>query len=208
MKVRISKRGRAARRQSVVHACYDKPIAIIRVESAAPIAEPAFRCGELNKSKLCEIKGPDTLDGRSDLLAISANILHRRSAHSARNSGKAFDAGTILVFTARSTNLSQSSPAETSNTISIRTSALIDPEQSTCITKPPKPESETSKLLPPPSTNSAIDLSRAHAAASETSLSFPATVNHRAGPPIPSVVNGASGLFSSRSIGSRLHQSI
>src|SRR5271157_148907 len=75
----------------------------------------------------------------------------------------------------------------------------------TRITRPSNPASETSRLLPPPSTKSATPRSPAQASASAISSSLEASTNQRAGPPMPKVVKGASGLFSSRSIKVRVH---
>src|ERR1039458_4354697 len=80
------------------------------------------------------------------------------------------------------------------------------PRNPTCSTRPSNPASETSKLLPPPNTNSATPHSQAQAAASAISSSLAASTNQRAGPPMPKVVKGASSLFSSRSIKTRLYQ--
>src|SRR5208282_2572868 len=66
-------------------------------------------------------------------------------------------------------------------------------------TSPLNPASETSRLLPPPSTKSGSARSLAQGTASTISSSLAAWTNQRAGPPMPKVVKGASGLFSSRS---------
>ena len=79
---------------------------------------------------LSEIQGPDPLDGRSDLLAVCADILHWGSAHSARNSCEAFDSGTVFIHCVLDEFVPILAGRDFEHDLSIWTSALIDPEQS------------------------------------------------------------------------------
>src|SRR5437868_13460809 len=66
----------------------------------------------------------------------------------------------------------------------------------TCSTSPRQPASETSRLLPPPSTKRGSECLRAWSTAAATSNSDSACAYQRAGPPTLKVVKGANGTFS------------
>src|SRR5690242_2509755 len=98
--------------------------------------------------------------------------------------------------TLRATKASQSSPAATER----RVPCCSIPHRATRSTRPLKPASEISTLLPPPSTKRRRERACANATAASMSASVLASANHAAGPPISNVVNAASGTLRWNSI--------
>src|SRR5688500_13218699 len=98
-----------------------------------------------------------------------------------------------LRDTAAATTSSQRSPAPTRITVVFPKARKSRPPNATCRTTPSNPASAITTLLPPPSTNSGRRLSPLHLIAAAASSADVARTNHRAGPPTPRVVNGASG---------------
>src|SRR5262245_11282925 len=98
-------------------------------------------------------------------------------------------------FTAESTSESHDSPAPAARITSSPCCVVFTPPIAICSTRPLKPSSEMTRLLPPPSTNTDPPCHSATAARWSTCV---ARANQRAGPPIPNVVNGASGTCSCR----------
>ena len=111
LQIGVAHGGRAAGREPVVHAGDDVSPAILRIEAAAAIGKAALGRGKLDEAVRLKVEGPHPLDYRSHLLPISADILHRSSAHRAGNSGKALYPCAISLERVRSTKWSQSSPA-------------------------------------------------------------------------------------------------
>src|SRR5229473_3616977 len=105
-----------------------------------------------------------------------------------------------LRATARAVNLSQSTPAPTSNTTLPSSSCSSIAGMLTLSTNPGHPASETTRLLPPPRMKKGRPWARAYATASWTSEIVFASTKYRAGPPTFRVVRGASGTFSWMSI--------
>src|SRR6185503_18037138 len=95
--------------------------------------------------------------------------------------------------TAAATTSSQRSPAPTRTAVTFPEARKSTPPNATCRTSPSNPASAITRLLPPPSTTSGTRLSPLHRIAAAASSTDAARTNHRAGPPTPSVVNGASG---------------
>src|SRR5436309_6686842 len=96
-------------------------------------------------------------------------------------------------LTAKSTSGSHSSPAPAETIVSSPSIAALTPRRATCRTRPSNPSSAITRLLPPPSTNNGAPRAAAHPCAAITSLIEVARANHRAAPPTPSVLSGASG---------------
>src|SRR5688572_27641350 len=88
---------------------------------------------------------------------------------------------------------SQDSPAPAVRSVSVPSRACSRPRTSTCTTRPSKPASAITRLLPPPRTNSGAPFDLLQRCARSTSSTVRARSSHRAGPPTPSVVSGASG---------------
>src|SRR4029453_1328359 len=98
-----------------------------------------------------------------------------------------------FCFTAASTSESHHSPAPGLRITSSPCVVVFTPPMAICSTRPLKPSSETTTLLPPPSTNT--DSSCHFDTAGRWSICV-ARANQRAAPPMPSVVSGASGTRS------------
>src|SRR5215208_1179527 len=91
------------------------------------------------------------------------------------------------------TTPSHGSPAPTVTSVSPPSVVSVRPRTSTCTTRPSNPPSATTRLLPPPITNSGTAADSLHRWARLTSSMVLACRSHRASPPIPSVVSAASG---------------
>src|SRR4030095_6447769 len=100
-----------------------------------------------------------------------------------------------FCFTAASTSASHPSPAPALRVPSSPCVGVFTPRMATCSTRPLKPSSETTTLLPPPSTNTD---SSCHSDTAGRWSTCVARANQRAAPPMPSVVSGASGTCSCR----------
>src|SRR5688572_10591770 len=94
---------------------------------------------------------------------------------------------------------SQDSPAPAVTSVSAPSCACSRPRTSTCTTSPSKPASAITRLLPPPRTNSGVPFAVLQRCARSTSSIVRARSSHRAAPPTPSVVSGASGSASTAS---------
>jgi putative YphP/YqiW family bacilliredoxin len=159
---------------------------------------------------LLQVEGPHAFDGRGHLLPVGAHILHRCPAHRAGNARQALDARAIL----------QHRPLHKSVPVFAGRNA-IDPllrlavSSGVFIAKMPRNPTRKHQAIESGVGDQQIAAAAQHkqrnsalaaqAAASAISSSLAASANQRAGPPMPKVVKGASGLFSSMSIKSRLH---
>ena len=161
---------------------------------------------KLNKLALLQIEGANAVDRRCDLLPVCAHVLHRRSAHRAGNARKALQTCTIalqspldkLIPILAGGYAKQSSSSVTAPVVRSpakqREEPILEsrcPPPANCCRHPAQTEE---RLCPAPNWRNPQYLTPNGA-----------STNQRAGPPIPSVVNGASGLFSSRRIDARLH---
>ena len=96
---------------------------------------------------------------------------------------------------ARSTTLSHGSPAPTVRTASSRDSSARKPRKATFSTTPSNPSSANMILLPPENTCTGSPSSCANRRVARRSSPLVQRANHRAGPPSPIVVYGASTTF-------------
>src|ERR1022692_947862 len=94
--------------------------------------------------------------------------------------------------THQSTTVSQFSPAATRTATRSPSGAAAMPRGATRTTVPGKPASATTRLLPPPRTNTGSPRWSASLTVSMTCWSVPASMKRAAGPPRPSVVYPAS----------------
>src|SRR6185437_14938330 len=79
------------------HAGNNVPVALRGVEDAASISKLAPFIAESIERPFAKIKYPDLLNARGDFLAVCANVLHRRAARCAGDSGKTLHAGISFI---------------------------------------------------------------------------------------------------------------
>src|SRR5436853_4587796 len=87
--------GRAAVLQPERNLADDESLLVFLLEAALAICKSAFRLRQPHGLLLQAVHRVDPLDDGSDLLPVRADVLHRRAADAAWNSGQTFDAGEV-----------------------------------------------------------------------------------------------------------------
>ena len=92
MQLGIAQAGIGIPLQPEAHTRDDVAVGLVGVEEALPIAKTALRTAEFDEAVGFAVKRADLLDGLRDLLAVSADVLYRGSAHRAWDACEALDA--------------------------------------------------------------------------------------------------------------------
>ena len=159
------------------------------VEEAFAVAEAALGAGDLD-----EFVGLDgRRRGRIRWSVRPPVHRRRRSGRGCRRRSRGFRRGTrCRPCGARARGRRRRPRASPAATLKMPLDCCWMPRSAMCRTRPGKPLSRTSRLLPPPRTKSGRLRSRAHATAAAMSSSLAAVAKNCAGPPMPKVVYGAS----------------
>ena len=91
LQVRVPDRRRLSRAQAIRHAEDDVAAAVLALEAAIAVAEPAFLAVELVRLAAAEIEDAHARDRLGDVLAVGAHVLHGGRTDEAGDAGEALD---------------------------------------------------------------------------------------------------------------------
>ncbi len=175
----------------------DEPAVIGLLEAARAVRKPALAGGQRDERRRLAIVGSQALDAVSHFLSVGADVLDRSPTDGSRNAGQAFQAGQAARHTFRDDFIPRFSCANghqcvfavprvraaTNVNVHDQTIKSRRPRSPGCCRRPARRTARAWDAAPPVRPIHVVGRLRRAA-------------NHRAGPPMPSVVSGASGCRS------------
>jgi hypothetical protein len=173
LQLAVAQARKAVRMQAEAHVRDDVAVGFIlvqrAVEEALAVAKAALGARDIDEFAGLTVQGADGFDGLRDLLTVGADVLDWAFRPPSRGCRRGTRCRPCESESAWSTKASQGSPAATSK-MPLAVCCRM-PRSAMCRTRPAKPPSRTSRLLPPPRTKSGRLRSRAHATAATMSSS-------------------------------------
>ena len=144
---------------------------------------------------IAQIEGAHALDGRSDLLPVCADVLHRRSAHRAGNSRQALDARAVFLNGALNEGVPILACSDAIDGLRPDSSVTVTPRNPTCNTSPSESRIGNEQVAAAAQHKQRkLAIPRPARPLRQSPLRCGPSTNQRAGPPMPKVVKGASEL--------------